>query len=191
VRKGVERHFGRAPRTDINPDEVVAVGAAVQAASLAGGGMALAHRPILLDVTPRALGIAVAGGFAEPIVERNVPVPVEQTRVFSTSTDNQTKVIIQVCQGESRRFSENVPLGELTLNELRAGMRGEVKIEVTFKVDTNGILRVRARDPETGLATEAAVSVRGTMNESEVELAMSRQGEVARNWPAAPTEQEL
>jgi molecular chaperone DnaK len=191
VRKGVERHFGRAPRTDINPDEVVAVGAAVQAASLAGGGMALAHRPILLDVTPRALGIAVAGGFAEPIVERNVPVPVEQTRVFSTSTDNQTKVIIQVCQGESRRFSENVPLGELTLNELRAGIRGEVKIEVTFKVDTNGILRVRARDPETGLATEAAVSVRGTMNESEVELAMSRQGEVARNWPAAPTEQEL
>jgi molecular chaperone DnaK len=186
VRKGVERHFGRAPRTDINPDEVVAVGAAVQAASLAGGGMALAHRPILLDVTPRALGIAVAGGYAEPIVERNVPVPVEQTRVFSTSTDNQTKVIIQVCQGESRRFSENVPLGELTLNDLPAGARGAIKIEVTFKVDTNGILRVKARDPETNAATEAAVSVRGTMTEGEIEAAVSRQSDVASNWPAAP-----
>jgi molecular chaperone DnaK len=184
VRKEVERHFGRAPRTDINPDEVVAVGAAVQAASLAGGGAAMSHRPILLDVTPRALGIAVAGGYAEPIVERNVPVPVEQTRVFSTSTDNQTKVIIQVCQGESRRFDQNAPLGELTLAGLRGGVRGEVKIEVTFKVDTNGILRVRARDPETGLATEAAVNVRGTMSEGEVAAAASRQGDGPLDLPA-------
>ena len=190
VRKEVERHFGRAPRTDINPDEVVAVGAAVQAASLAGGGAALSHRPILLDVTPRALGIAVAGGYAEPIVERNVPVPVEQTRVFSTSTDNQTKVIIQVCQGESRRFDQNVPLGELALAGLRGGVRGAVKIEVTFKVDTNGILRVRARDPETDLATEAAVNVRGTMSEGEVAAAASRQGDALTDWPAPPDEKE-
>ncbi len=186
VRKLVEKHFGRAPRTDINPDEVVAVGAAVQAASLAGGGTTLSHRPILLDVTPRALGIAVAGGYAEPIVERNVPVPVEQTRVFSTSTDNQTKVIIQVCQGESRRFTENAPLGELTLAGLRAGTRGEVKIEVTFKVDTNGILRVRARDPETDLATEAAVSVRGAMSEGEVAAAAHLQDELGATLSSAP-----
>ncbi|HEY0705157.1 MAG TPA: Hsp70 family protein [Polyangia bacterium] len=190
VRKAVERHFGRPPRTDINPDEVVAVGAAVQAASLAGGGMAMSHRPILLDVTPRALGIAVAGGFAEPIVERNVPVPVEQTRVFSTSTDGQTKVIIQVCQGESRRFHENVALGELTLKGLRAGGRGEVKIEVTFKVDTNGILRVRARDPETDLATEAAVSVRGTMTEGEVDAAAGRHSGFTGELPAVADAQE-
>jgi molecular chaperone DnaK len=185
VRKAVERHFGRAPRTDINPDEVVAVGAAVQAASLAGGGAAMSHRPILLDVTPRALGIAVAGGFAEPIVERNVPVPVEQTRIFSTSTDNQTKVIIQVCQGESRRFDQNAPLGELALAGLRAGARGAVKIEVTFKVDTNGILRVRARDPETGLATEAAVHVHATMSEGEIAAAASQHSEVVASRPTA------
>jgi molecular chaperone DnaK len=145
----------------------------------------MSHRPILLDVTPRALGIAVAGGYAEPIVERNVPVPVEQTRVFSTSIENQTKVIIQVCQGESRRFDQNAPLGELTLAGLRGGVRGAVKIEVTFKVDTNGILRVRARDPETGLATEAAVNVRGTMSEGEVAAAASRQGDGDLDLPAA------
>jgi molecular chaperone DnaK len=189
VRREVEKHFGRAPRTDINPDEVVAVGAAVQAASLAGGGAAMSHRPILLDVTPRALGIAVAGGYAEPIVERNVPVPVEQTRIFSTSTDNQTKVIIQVCQGESRRFEQNAPLGELTLAGLPGGVRGAVKIEVTFKVDTNGILRVKARDPETGVATEAAVNVRGTMNEGEITAAAHAQVALA-DWPAPPTEAE-
>ena len=177
VRKEVERQFGRPPRTDINPDEVVACGASVQAASLAGDVAQLGHKPVLLDVTPRALGIAVAGGFAEPIVERNVPLPVEQTRMFVTSSDQQTKVVIQVCQGESRRFEENAALGELALHGLRAGRRGEVKIEVTFKVDTNGILRVRARDPETGMATEAAVSVRGTMTDSEVEAAVERQVE--------------
>jgi molecular chaperone DnaK len=127
----------------------------------------------------------VAGGYAEPIVERNVPVPVEQTRVFSTSTDNQTKVIIQVCQGESRRFDQNVPLGELTLAGLRGGVRGEVKIEVTFKIDTNGILRVRARDPETDLATEAAVHVRGTMSEGEVADAANRHGHADSDAPAA------
>ena len=188
VRQEVERQFGRPPRTDINPDEVVAWGAAAQAASLAGDGSDMAHRPVLLDVTARALGIAVAGGYAEHIVERNVPLPVEQTRVFSTSADNQTKVIIQVCQGESKRFEENSPLGELALTGLRAGRRGEVKIEVTFKVDTNGILRVRARDPQTDIATEAAVNVRGTMSDDEVERAAERRaddhrGEEARGAP--------
>jgi molecular chaperone DnaK len=185
VRKEVERCFGRPARTDINPDEVVACGAAVQAASLSGDVGGLGHKPVLLDVTPRALGIAVAGGFAEPIVERNVPLPVEQTRIFVTSSEQQTKVVIQVCQGESRRFEENEALGELSLHGLRAGRRGQVKIEVTFKVDTNGILRVRARDPETDMATEAAVSVRGTMSETEVEAAAGRQGVPAAE-PADP-----
>jgi molecular chaperone DnaK len=103
-----------------------------------------------------------------------VPVPVEQTRVFATSADNQTTVRIQVCQGESRRFDENIPLGDLELPGLPAARRGDVKIEVTFRVDTNGILRVRARDAATGMACEAAVSVRGTMSEQEVEQAASR-----------------
>jgi molecular chaperone DnaK len=175
VRSEVERYFGRPPRTDLNPDEVVAWGAAIQAENLANAGQSLPSQAVLLDVTPRALGIAVTGGFAERIVDRNVPVPVEQTRIFSTSADNQTTVRIQVCQGESRRFDDNVPLGELELTGLPQARRGEVNIEVTFKVDTNGILRVRARDAVTGTAREAAVNVRGAMSQNEVMEAAARQ----------------
>ena len=175
VRAEVERYFGRPPRTDLNPDEVVAWGAAIQAENLANAGESLPSRAVLLDVTPRALGIAVAGGFAERIIDRNVPLPVEQTRIFTTSADNQTAVRIQVCQGEARRFEENVPLGELELFGLAPARRGEVSIEVTFKVDTNGILRVRARDSATGAEREAAVNVRGAMSESEVAEAAERQ----------------
>jgi molecular chaperone DnaK len=175
VRTEAERYFGRPPRTDINPDEVVAWGAAIQAEILANAGSNTASQAVLLDVTPRALGIAVAGGYAEKIVDKNVPVPVEQTRLFATSGDNQTVVRIQVCQGESRRFEENIALGELELPDIPPARRGEVKIEVTFRVDTNGILRVRACDAATGVAREAAVSVRGTMTEDEVAAAADRQ----------------
>jgi molecular chaperone DnaK len=175
VRAEVERYFGRPPRIDLNPDEVVAWGAAIQAENLAHVGENLANHAVLLDVTPRALGIAVTGGFAERILDRNVPVPVEQTRIFTTSADNQTSVRIQVCQGESRRFDENVPLGELELSGIPAARRGEVSVEVTFRVDTNGILRVRARDAATGVAREAAVNVRGGMSDTEVAQAVDRQ----------------
>jgi molecular chaperone DnaK len=177
VREEANRYFGRPPRTDINPDEVVAWGAAIQAEILANAGSnaSSSSQAVLLDVTPRALGIAVSGGYAEKIVEKNVPVPVEQTRLFTTSADNQTVVRIQVCQGESRRFDENIALGELELAGIPAARRGDVKIEVTFRVDTNGILRVRAHDPATGVAREAAVSVRGTMTEDEVAAAADRQ----------------
>jgi len=189
VRAEVEKYFGRPPRTDLNPDEVVAWGAAIQAENLANAGENLPSRAVLLDVTPRALGIAVTGGFAERIIDRNVPVPIEQTRIFSTSADNQSSVRIQVCQGESRRFDENVPLGELELTDLMPARRGEVSIEVTFKVDTNGILRVRARDGATGVSREAAVSVRGAMSEAEVQKAAERQkNEEASNLPEVPVE---
>jgi molecular chaperone DnaK len=130
----------------------------------------------------------VSGGFSESIIEPNVAVPVEQSRVFTTSTDNQSAVTIQVCQGESRRFDENMPLGELELTGLPAARRGEVKIEVTFRVDSSGILRVRARDPESGVETEAAVNVRANMSEDEVNEAAARQKNEAsdRRDPAAP-----
>jgi molecular chaperone DnaK len=178
VRRSVERFFGRPPRADIHPDDVVAHGAAFQADMLADQSDRRPARPVLLDVTPRALGIAVAGGFTEKIVDRNVAVPTEKTRVFVTSADNQTAVRIQICQGESRRFAENAPLGELELTDLPRAPRGEVKIEVTFRVDADGILRAQARDTVSGRASEAAVNVsvhvRGTMSEREIAEAIAR-----------------
>jgi molecular chaperone DnaK len=176
VRRQVEGYFGRPPRTNINPDEVVGYGAAVQGAALSTDLDAESFYSLLLDVTPRALGIAVAGGYAEVVVERNAQLPVEHTRVFATSADDQEQVRIQICQGESRRFEENAPLGELRLEGLRKARRGDVKIEVTFQIDTDGILHVRARDADTGRSEQATVTVRGTMTEDEVEAARSAAG---------------
>ncbi len=177
VRRRIAEHFEREPQTRINPDETVAYGAALQGAALTAG----AHNPaefysLLLDVVPRALGIAVAGGYAEPIIEKNTPIPVERVRSFVTSHDNQTLVVIQVCQGESRRFSDNAPLGTLTLEGIPARPRGDAEIEVTFTVDTDGILNVRARDVKTNQATQARIQVLG---------APDRHGEpVSANAPA-------
>src|SRR5262245_38695085 len=179
VRRRIAEHFHREPQTRINPDETVAYGAALQGAALTAGASNPAEfYSLLLDVVPRALGIAVAGGYAEPIVERNTPIPVERTRVFVTSHENQTMVVIQVCQGESRRFNENAPLGTLTLDGIPARPRGEAEIEVTFTVDTDGILNVRARDVKTNMATQARIQVLG---------APERSGEQASiNVPMAP-----
>ena len=170
VRENVEGYFDRKPRADINPDEVVAVGAAIQAAALTRApGTAESMDTVLLDVTPRALGIAVVGGYAESIIERNAQIPVEQTRIFVTSQDYQTQVRIQVCQGESRDFDDNQALGELVLDKLRPAPRGEVSVEVTFEIDTDGILKVQARDPETGQEQHAHIKVLGTLTEDQVE----------------------
>jgi molecular chaperone DnaK len=162
VRRRIQEYFRREPQTRINPDETVAYGAALQGAALTAG----AHNPaefysLLLDVAPRALGIGVAGGFAEPIIEKNTPIPVERVRNFVTSHDNQTLVVIQVCQGESRRFVENALLGTLTLEGIPARPRGDAEIEVTFTIDTDGILNVRARDVKTNMATQARIQVLG------------------------------
>jgi molecular chaperone DnaK len=171
VRRGVEEYFGRAPRTNINPDEVVAYGAAVQGAALSQDLALEQYHSLLLDVTPRALGLAVMGGFAETIIERNAQLPVEQRRIFATSGDDQERVLIQICQGESRRFAENALLGQLQLDGLRKARRGEVTIEVTFQIDTDGILHVRARDPQTGRGAQATITVRGSMSGAEVDAA--------------------
>jgi molecular chaperone DnaK len=168
VRARVEQYFGKTPHANINPDEVVAYGAAVQAVALSGSAETDAFHSLLLDVTPRALGIAVAGGFSERVVERNVQIPLEQTRIFTTSSDNQQLVRIQVCQGESRRFDENTGLGELVLPGLRPARRGDIKVAVTFLVNTDGILQVSARDVDTGAVQQATMQVRGTMAESDI-----------------------
>ena len=191
VRQMVEDYFGTQPHADINPDEVVAVGAAIQAASLSraptlGGGGAPDLCSVLLDVTPRAVGIGVVGGYADTIIERNAQIPVEQTRVFSTSADNQTQVRIKVNQGESRVLEENQALGELILDNLRAAPRGEVKIEVTFEINTSGILKVRARDAETGQEQNATMEVLGTISEDQLEDLRDKQ----ENMPA-PVDQAV
>jgi molecular chaperone DnaK len=190
VRQRLAELFGKEPALRINPDEVVAQGAAIQAGSLGGSlyqgvGMStrnavpttalspLAHgnvpwaaatapkRPILLDVTPASLRVATAGGFTEEILERNLPTPIERTRTFTTARDHQTSVVIDCCRGEGRKVTENEPLGRLVLEGLPPRRRGEVRIDVTFRVDQDGILHVRARDADTGIAQEASLEVLG------------------------------
>jgi molecular chaperone DnaK len=162
VRDKVTEYFGRLPQTRVNPDETVAYGAAIQAAALVSGGRDPAtFYSLLLDVCPRGLGIAVAGGYNETIVSKNTPVPVERTRNFTTSKDYQTDVVIQVSQGESRQFSDNEQLGVLSLSQLPPRPRGQTTIEVTFTIDADGILAVRARDKETSQETGASMQVFG------------------------------
>ena len=170
VRTRISEYFQREPKTKINPDETVAYGAAIQAAALTSGGLDPGKfYSLLLDVCPRGLGIMVAGGYNETIVERNTPVPVERSRDFVTSRDGQTEVHIQVSQGESRVFAENESLGMLQLTELPARQRGETTIEVTFTIDSDGILNVRARDKLTNKETAATMQVRGAPTEEDRE----------------------
>ncbi|MEP6864847.1 MAG: Hsp70 family protein [Deltaproteobacteria bacterium] len=193
VRHRLAEVFRREPNISINPDEVVAQGAAIQAGSLSGaiiagtgmgardavitqahspliyggpaGGRAKPQaalvRPILLDVNPSTLAIQTAGGYAERLLDKNSPIPIERSRVFTTARDNQTRVEIDCCRGESRRYSENEPLGKLVLEELPAKPRGDLKIEVSFRVDADGILHVKAADAESGQRQEASLHVIG------------------------------
>jgi len=194
VRQRLAELFNREPNYRINPDEVVAQGAAIQAGSLSGsitagtgmgardavpteahspllfGGAPVPHgelkRPVLLDVNPATLSIQTAGGYAERLLDKNSPIPIERTRVFTTARDNQTRVEIACCRGESRRYEENEPLGTLVLDEIPAKPRGDAKIEVSFRVDADGILHVRAADAESGAAQEAHLQVFGAPVES-------------------------
>ncbi|MBA3538950.1 MAG: Hsp70 family protein [Deltaproteobacteria bacterium] len=235
VRRRLAELFNKDPNVGINPDEVVAQGAAIQAGSLtntltAGTGMGVAHsvpthehsplslelvpeittrrpsstqapaatrstqrgyqatqppapqapqapapvlppllalvdvpvrRPILLDVNPATLAIHTAGGFTERLLDKNSPIPIERSRVFTTARDNQTKVEIDCCRGEARRYTENEPLGTLVLDKLPPKLRGDVQIEVSFRVDADGILHVRATDAVSGAKQEAYLNVLG------------------------------
>jgi len=186
VRQRLAETFRKEPNTRLNPDEVVSQGAAIQAGSLVGvavgtgmgardavatsahsnlGGGQLhqgqAKRPVLMDVNPATLAIQTAGGYTERLLDKNSPIPIERTRVFTTSRDNQTRVEIDCCRGENRRYAENEPLGTLLLEGLPAMRRGELKIEVTFRVDADGILHVAAADQTTGFRQEAYLQVFG------------------------------
>ncbi|MEO0325514.1 MAG: Hsp70 family protein [Myxococcota bacterium] len=134
-----------------------------------------ADMPLLMDVTPHALCIETAGGYCQQLIRRNVPVPVEQARVFSTGSDGQESVAIRICQGEAQRFTENQPLGEIELRGLRSAPRGDVKIDVTFIMDASGTLSVKASDISTGRAQEIRIQLLGGASEEDIESMRRRQ----------------
>lgn len=162
---------GKDPHQGVNPDEVVAVGAAIQ------GGV-LAKDPtlgdvVLLDVTPLSLSIETMGGIATPMIERNTTIPAKKSQVFSTAADNQPSVDIVVCQGERKMVSDNKMLGNFRLDGIQAAPRGMPQIEVTFDIDRNGILKVSAKDKETG--KEQNISIEGSSGLSDEEIEKAKQ----------------
>ncbi len=171
VRDSVAQYFQKEPLSDVDPDQVVAMGAAIHAASLTGEGEG-SH---LLDVTPLSLRIGVAGGLAETVIERNTPVPIEQTRTFTTFADYQQAVRIRVYQGEARLAEENELLGEFEFAGFRSARRGEVRIDVTFEIDTDGIVSVTARDEETGEAATAEIRLSSGLSEEEIQALAAKQ----------------
>ena len=170
VRNSVKEYFQQEPRTDVDPDEVVAMGAAIHAASLTESGA----DAYLLDVTPLSLQIGVAGGVTEPVIERNTPVPIEQTRSFTTFKDHQESVSIRVYQGESREAEENELMGQFEFSGFKRGLRGEVEIDVTFEIDTDGIVSVVARDKATGQEASTRITLSSGLSDSELEEIVDR-----------------
>jgi molecular chaperone DnaK len=170
VRNAVRDYFQQDPRTDVDPDEVVAMGAAIHAASLTAEGT----DAYLLDVTPLSLQIGVAGGLCETIIERNTPVPIEQTRTFTTFKDHQHSVAIRVYQGESRETGENELLGQFEFSGFDKGKRGEVQIDVTFEINTDGIVNVRARDQVTGEEASTRITLSSGLSEGEIQDSIER-----------------
>jgi molecular chaperone DnaK len=170
VRDAVREYFQQEPLADVDPDEVVAMGAAIHAASLASDE----GDAFLLDVTPLSLQIGVAGGLTEPIIERNTPVPIEQTRAFTTFHDHQESVTIRVYQGESREASENELLGQFEFGGFETGRRGEVEIEVTFEIDTDGIVNVTARDRATGEEASTRITLSSGLSDQEMSDILDR-----------------
>ncbi|MBW2423076.1 MAG: Hsp70 family protein [Deltaproteobacteria bacterium] len=165
VREAVTHYFQQEPRADIDPDEVVAMGAAIHAASLVGE----AQDSMLLDVTPLDLRIGVAGGLTEIVIERNTPVPIEQTRTFTTFQDFQESVEIKVYQGDHRLAEENVLLGQFGFSGFEPRVRSDVKIDVTFEIDADGIVNVTAADQATGEATSTRITLASGLDERQME----------------------
>lgn len=156
---------GKEPNMTVNPDEVVAVGAAVQAAIIKGE----VKDVLLLDVTPLSLGVETLGGVMTKVIERNTTIPARRTEVFSTAEDNQTAVDVVVLQGERERAADNRVLGRFRLENIRPASRGVPQIEVTFDIDSNGILNVSARDKDTGTEQQISISDTSNLDRAEVE----------------------
>ena len=170
IRSSVRHYFQKQPLTDVDPDEVVAMGAAIQAHAL----LDAQQSTYLLDVTPLTLRLGTVGGYSEKIIDKNTPIPIDRTRVFTTAADQQERVRIRIYQGESNVAQDNELLGEFEFSGFRVASRGEVSIEVTFEIDTDGIVNVSARDIETGAQASTTINLSSGLSEQEVEDAISR-----------------
>jgi molecular chaperone DnaK len=180
VRQSVRHYFQREPLTGVDPDEVVALGASIQAAALLDTGAAeTGQASYLLDVTPLSLRVATVGGYTEKIIQKNTPIPIEKGKTFTTSRDGQDRVKIRVLQGESNRMEECELLGEFEFSGFRVAQRGEVNIEVTFEIDSNGIVNVSAADPETGKKATTTISLSSGLTEKDIQKAIDHNAEIA------------
>jgi len=169
VQKYVKEFFGKEPRKDVNPDEAVAVGAAIQAGVLAGD----VKDVLLLDVTPLSLGIETEGAVVDKVIEKNTTIPTKATKVYSTASDSQTAVTIHVLQGERTRAADNKSLGKFDLTEIPAMPRGQPQIEVTFDIDANGIMHVTAKEKTTGKEQKIVIKASSGLSEEEIKRMVS------------------
>ncbi len=165
VQAAVTKFFGKEPRKDVNPDEAVAMGAAIQGAVLAGD----VKDVLLLDVTPLSLGIETMGGVATSLIEKNTTIPSKKSQVFSTAEDNQSAVTIHVVQGERKQASQNKSLGRFDLSDIPPAQRGMPQIEVSFDIDANGILSVSAKDKATGKEQSIIIKASSGLSDEEID----------------------
>src|SRR6056300_1001880 len=172
VQERVKAFFGKEPRRDVNPDEAVALGAAIQGAVLSGD----VKDVLLLDVTPLSLGIETLGGVMSPLIEKNTTIPTKKAETFSTAEDNQTAMTIHVLQGERKQATQNKSLGRFDLSDIPPAPRGMPQIEVAFDIDANGILNVSAKDKATGKEQSIVIKASSGLSDEEVE-AMVRDAE--------------
>jgi len=165
VQKRVAEFFGKEPRKDVNPDEAVAIGAAIQAGVITGAVTDV----LLLDVTPLTLGIETMGGVFTPLIPKNTTIPTKKTEICSTADDNQTAVTVHVLQGERKQASGNKSLGRFDLRDIPPAPKGQPQIEITFDIDANGILNVSAKDKNTGKSQSVVIKANSGLSEAEIQ----------------------